>query len=61
MSVKLFLSLTEKIFTCESPSIQSSAIYCCGIKICPIVHTGVMAVTLHGSGDEPEVWDLGSG
>lgn len=61
MSFKLLLSLTEEIFTCELPSIQPLAIYSCGVKICPTVHTSAMAVILHGSADEPQLWDLGTG
>jgi len=33
----------------------------CGTEIRPAVHTSVMAVILHGSGDKPQVWDLGAG
>lgn len=41
MLVKLLLSLTEKIFACELPSIQPLAIHPCGIKICSTVHRHV--------------------
>lgn len=61
MLIKLLLSLTENIFTCELPSIPPLAIHPCGIKTSSTVHRPAMPAIPHSSGDEMQVWLLGSG